>query len=207
MLKAGVKSRGNLHSVLPARNVLAVKFIESNALCLKCGLCCNGVIFADVQLQAGDDAARLRSLGLVLAGGAPRRLSSRRAAAGRRFAQPCTAFDSCRCRVYDDRPKHCREFDCLLLKRVQSGEISHPAAERIVRQARRRSEDVKRLLRELGDTAEQTALGARFRQVKQRMESGNCAPAAAEVFSRLTLAYHDLTVILSESFYRVESEE
>ncbi len=31
-------------------------------LCPDCGLCCNGVLFADVELRAGDDAGRLKQL-------------------------------------------------------------------------------------------------------------------------------------------------
>jgi hypothetical protein len=31
-------------------------------LCLTCGLCCNGVIFANVGLRPGDDAARPQPL-------------------------------------------------------------------------------------------------------------------------------------------------
>jgi len=33
-------------------------------LCPNCGLCCNGVLFADVELRAGDDAGRLAELEL-----------------------------------------------------------------------------------------------------------------------------------------------
>src|ERR1035441_3049702 len=35
-------------------------------LCPKCGLCCNGVLFADVELRKGDDVQRLAELGLSL---------------------------------------------------------------------------------------------------------------------------------------------
>src|SRR5438132_2396309 len=42
-------------------------------LCLECGLCCNGVIFADVRLQPGDDPKRLKALGLAVANSDPLR--------------------------------------------------------------------------------------------------------------------------------------
>src|SRR5208283_6243064 len=35
-------------------------------LCPNCGLCCNGVLFADVELRKGDDAQRQAQLGLRL---------------------------------------------------------------------------------------------------------------------------------------------
>src|SRR5437868_1476023 len=93
---------------------------NSSALCLECGLCCNGVIFADVRLQRGDDPGRLRALGLPIATPhAPSSASPLRKTGGvpaPRFAQPCAALDGCRCRIYADRPAYCRQFDCLLLK-------------------------------------------------------------------------------------------
>jgi len=42
------------------------KSANAGEICLECGLCCNGVIFADVQLQPGDLPDRLRELGLKL---------------------------------------------------------------------------------------------------------------------------------------------
>ena len=35
-------------------------------LCPNCGLCCDSTLFADVELRAGDDAKRLKQLGLTL---------------------------------------------------------------------------------------------------------------------------------------------
>src|ERR1022692_2086903 len=77
---------------------------DSNQLCLECGLCCNGVIFARGQLQPADDVARLQTLGLTL-------VANRKAETGKqKFTQPCTAFDGCRCKIYGDRPQYCRGF-------------------------------------------------------------------------------------------------
>ena len=45
------------------------------------------------------------------------------------------------------------------------------AARRLIRSARSRSEKVKAVLRELGDTDEQVALSLRFRRMKNRLES------------------------------------
>ena len=35
-------------------------------LCPNCGLCCDSTLFADVELRTGDDAKRLKRLGLTL---------------------------------------------------------------------------------------------------------------------------------------------
>src|SRR4051794_22507746 len=112
---------------------------DSNALCLECGLCCNGVIFADVQLKPEDNEPRLRSLGLLFA-------NQKSKLKSQKFTQPCTAFEGCRCRIYSDRPKYCREFECLLLKNVKAGQTDTPKALRIIRTALQRVTKVKNLL-------------------------------------------------------------
>ena len=132
-------------------------------LCPACGLCCNGVIFANLALQPGDPAARLRSLGLPVC-------NSHSALRPPHLTQPCAAFDGCRCRVYADRPKYCRQFECVLLKSVRAGHTEPAAALRIIRTARERADKVLRLLRALGDTDEQLPLSARFRRTGKRLQ-------------------------------------
>lgn len=169
---------------------------NSNALCLACGMCCNGVIFARGQLQPEDDPARLKLLGLKL-------LPSRGSEANGKgkFAQPCAAFDGCRCRLYADRPTYCREFDCALLRGVRRREISAKEALRIVRRARRRVETINGLLRELGDSDGSSPLSARFRRVQRRVEASVVDAGTARVFGELTVAMHRLNRLLSERFY------
>ena len=88
-------------------------------LCPACGLCCNGVLFGDVELQRGDDAKRLTKLGVELF------RKGRKAA----FTQPCDCLVKGLCRIYANRPKRCAAFDCGLLKRVQREELSALYAE------------------------------------------------------------------------------
>ena len=176
-------------------------------LCLTCGLCCNGVIFADVQLQRGDDAARLKALGLRLASlpGRPKAKGSDakepRAFLQKKFNQPCAAFDGCRCRIYEDRPKYCRAFDCSLLKSVNHGETKPSDALNLIEKARRRADKVRQLLRKIGDKDEHVALSLRFRRTARRVQQGEVDRQTGDLFSQLTLAVQDLNVLLSESFY------
>src|SRR3569833_2072508 len=157
---------------------------DANTLCLECGLCCNGVIFADVQLRRGDDAARLRALGLDFA---------RKSKAGvEKFRQHCAAFDGCKCNIYSERPKYCREFECLLLKSVQAGDVKIYKARKIIRSALRQVETVKGLLRRLGDTDESLALNKRFQRISRKVERSPYDKATAHTFGELTLAVHEL---------------
>jgi Fe-S-cluster containining protein len=155
------------------------------------------VLFKDVELQPGDDASRLKSLGLPL-----RNLKSEIRNSKWKFPQPCAALcaDN-RCRIYADRPARCRQFECALFKSVAAGQTTVAAALRTIRIARRRAERVRTLLRALGDTNEQVALGLRFKRLRRRIESAPPDDAMAETYADLTLAAQDLNVLLAQSFY------
>ena len=171
------------------------------AICLACGLCCDGTIFARVKLQPEDDLGRLESLGLTLV--QPRSRQGALPRPGRRphFNQPCAALEGCRCRIYEQRPCYCRQFECLLLKGVKEGRTGTAAALRTVRAARASAQRVRRLLRALGDTDEHLAPNARFRRTGRRLEQNPSDPQAAETFGKLTLAVHELNLLLSQRFY------
>jgi Fe-S-cluster containining protein len=158
-------------------------------------MCCNGVLFKDVELQPGDDAAKLIRLGLAFA-------KSRQ----QKFPQPCAALDCRRCGIYADRPVRCRQFECALLKSVAEGEMETPKALRVIRDTQKRAEKVKRLLRELGDDEEWRALSLRFKRMQRRFESSVVDEETADKFGELTLAVHDLNLALRARFYPAPGE-
>jgi Fe-S-cluster containining protein len=177
---------------LNARSKSSEAVIEE--LCPTCGLCCNGVIFANLALQPSDSAARLRSLGVPVC-------NSHSALRPPHLTQPCAAFDGCRCRVYADRPKYCRQFECVLLKSVKAGHTEPAAALRIIRTARERADKVLRLLRALGDTDEKLPLSGRFRRTSKRLQEQELDEETADTCGQLTLAVHDLNLLLGDAFY------
>jgi uncharacterized protein len=93
-------------------------------LCTRCGLCCNGSFFADVELSGPRESTPLEALGLEIED-------------DNLLIQPCGALKGTRCSIYAHRPKCCRTFECLLLKRVRRGEVSMPAALRLIGYARK----------------------------------------------------------------------
>ena len=138
-------------------------------LCPNCGLCCNGVLFADVELRKGDDAQRLAELGLSL----------EKKGHQQAFAQPCACFDGTLCRVYNERPKRCRTFECGLLKRVQAGELDADAALKAIAQAKRQVEKVCKLLRRTDWDDERLALSHRYARAMSGpvdLSGGKCQP-------------------------------
>lgn len=170
-------------------------------LCLSCGLCCDGSIFADVKLLPNESADRLLSLGLPLRPQIPPARKVPVSSVKRwRFTQPCAALEHCSCRIYASRPQYCREFECLLLKKLVSGDIDHAQAERLVRLARRRIGSIDKLLRSLGQTDDK-ALASRFRDLTKRFEAVQPDPETARLFGKLTVAFHKLNQLLQQHFY------
>lgn len=89
----------------------------------------------------------------------------------------------------------------MLLKSVIAGHTSNEVALQIIKSARTGAEKVFKLLRTLGDNDEAAPLAARFRRMKKKLESEPLDEESAEVFGTLTLAVHDLNLMLSEAFY------
>ncbi len=147
-------------------------------------------------MQPGDDVQRLLSLGLKPA--CPAAATGRTA----KIQQPCAAFDGCRCRIYDERPQYCRQFECVLFQRLKSGQVTRAQALRTIRLTRRKATQVLGLLRKMGDTDEHLSLASRFRRTTKRMEqSVQASTGQLALYGELTLAMHSLGQVLSESFY------
>ena len=87
----------------------------TGTLCTRCGLCCDGTLFGDVELAGPAEATRLALLGLdVDADDADVELLS----------LPCRGLSGTRCRVYAHRPSCCRTFECRLLQNAARGAVT-----------------------------------------------------------------------------------
>ena len=96
---------------------------SSSALCMACGLCCNGVLFEHGAV-APEDVARVRSLGLTVEvdGGK-----------GFRFQQPCPLHQDGPCSAYPHHPPSCQAFRCSLLAKYEAGGVTFAESLAIVR--------------------------------------------------------------------------
>lgn len=74
---------------------------ELTRLCRTCGVCCNGVMFAYVEVEKSEMRADTRRRLHVLE-------------AENRFTLPCCEHGPEGCQVYDDRPSICRSYTCAL---------------------------------------------------------------------------------------------
>jgi len=158
------------------------KFIDT--LCLQCGLCCNGVLFADVRPEPGDASPLF---------------NGKRS----RVPQPCPAFNAatCACAIYAERPGRCRKFECRQLLGVREGAITTEEALRQIRKARELAGKVEKLLAELGFNNVQAPLSRRFQRCQRDAENGKLAESQFDRLAELQLAVHRLTGLLAKEFY------
>jgi hypothetical protein len=162
-------------------------------------------LFRDVELQPRDDTSSLAAAGLKL-----RRFRRQEQGAqieGRRFNQPCTALGcDLKCAVYALRPEHCRGFDCALLQSYRAGAIEEKAAVKTIRQTRKRADQIRRLLEELGQTDRHLPLTRRFQRLQRQIVQEGLPPeidaeVAAERFGDLVAAVGELQLALRLAFY------
>lgn len=108
-------------------------------LCTNCGMCCDGTLFAYVEV-AEDERAAVQQLFTLHAG-----------TEGPIFHQPCSYNRDRKCTVYDDRPRTCRAYRCKTLSALRSGEIEAPEASRRVVETQRALAGIRPLLQD-GET-------------------------------------------------------
>ena len=122
-----------------ARHSLRMKPSLTDALCTRCGLCCDGSLFADVELAGPAEAAGLEAMGLEIEDDDHGLL-----------VQPCAALRGKRCGIYAHRPECCRTFECRLLQDVRRGAVGVEQARKLIAEALKGVGRVRELAVELG---------------------------------------------------------
>ena len=142
---------------------LSVNPSLTDTLCTQCGLCCDGSLFADVELAAFDDSAALEVLGLELEDDDNR-------PGGELLLQPCAALRGRRCGIYSHRPKCCQTFECRLLRDVRLGKLELSGALIQVAQALAEIDRVQKLIAQLGSVPENLPLKERCAEILEITE-------------------------------------
>jgi len=114
--------------------------VLTDALCTRCGLCCDGTLFGDVELSGRAEAGRLEVLGLDV---------DEDDADTELLALPCAGLRGTRCSVYAHRPQCCRTFECRLLQETRRGAVSEAQALTRIAEARAQVRHVHTLLARL----------------------------------------------------------
>ena len=96
---------------------------EGSELCTSCGLCCQGIMEKAAVLEP-DEVKLARDLGLKLFTSSD---------GINKFHLPCPLIEGNFCSVYmSPHPNVCKEFQCILLDQLLSGEISLEASLKII---------------------------------------------------------------------------
>ena len=101
------------------------------ALCLHCGLCCQGVFHTMVKIRNDEDKRLALQMGASLMDHEEKLW----------FRLPCPAFDG-KCTIYPNRPSTCELHKCNLLRSVQSGDTGLEKAFSV-------SDEIKKLIEDL----------------------------------------------------------
>lgn len=94
------------------------------ALCMSCGLCCDGSLFERVPLGPEEQVP----------GAALRVVTNDKGA--RHVPQRCAALQGTCCEVYAQRPLACRRYECLLVGALREGEVNLAEAQAVVARAK-----------------------------------------------------------------------
>jgi len=113
----------------------------TDTLCTRCGLCCDGSLFADVELAGRAEATRIEAMGLEVEDDDTRHPL---------LVLPCRALQGRRCGVYPHRPQCCRTFECRLLLDVGRGAVGLERAKEQVAEAHDQIRKVRDLMAQLG---------------------------------------------------------
>jgi Fe-S-cluster containining protein len=164
----------------------------TDVLCTTCGLCCDGSLFADVELAGGDEASSLEVLGLEVeeSDGESRGL----------LLQPCRAIEGTRCSIYPHRPNCCRTFECRLLQRAKRGQVSVAAAREKIADAQSQIAHILRLIVALGPGDQRLPLKERAAEALARSQEADPSPEARRSRDELEAAMDALERHLEQHF-------
>ena len=164
-----------------------ITVVPMPALCVGCGLCCDGSMFHAVELAPGDDRAPLEVLGTVFVTDIH----------STRFEQPCPAHVGGCCTNYEHRPAMCRNYNCALLLQVEAGVVDEPDAQAIVDEAVALRDRVHAGLAAL-DAGGPRALGSQH--LTQRVVRAQRRHGASPELERVVDDALELQAIIAEHF-------
>ena len=164
----------------------------TDTLCTTCGLCCDGSLFADVELAGRGEATALETLGLEIED----------ADEGHRglLLLPCRALKGTRCGIYPHRPECCRTFECRLLQEVRRGVVDLGRAREKVKDALGRIAHIQLLLVTLGQRDERLPLKERCAEAQTLSEEDATDPAMRRRRDELETAMASVESFILETF-------
>jgi Fe-S-cluster containining protein len=151
----------------------------TDTLCTRCGLCCDGALFANVVPVSRAGGRRFDSMGLEILDNVTN--------VGL-LSQPCAALDGTRCSIYEKRPAICRTFACQLLQDVENGDVPLARARELVTDTQKRIRRLRELLAEAGQRDVRLPLKQRCKRAIAALagESGDAKRTRSELNSAMS---------------------
>ena len=164
----------------------------TDTLCTRCGLCCDGSLFADVELASGDEASALEVMGLEI--------EDDDEDDGGVLVQPCGALKGKRCSIYPHRPDCCRTFKCRLLQEAERGMVEFERAKEKIAEALKRIVRVKELAVQLGTGNERLPLKEHCVEALALSEAAAADPAVKRKRAELQAAMTSVERLVQATF-------
>lgn len=164
----------------------------TDTLCTRCGLCCDGTLFADVELSNTDEATALEVMGLEIEDADEDN--------GGLLLQPCRALQGKRCSIYPHRPDCCRTFECRLLQEVKHGVVGVEQAQAKIAEAVQRIERINELIVQLGQDGRRLPLKERCAEALPLSEAGDTDDVLKPTRAELRAAMISLERLMRETF-------
>jgi len=164
----------------------------TDTFCTRCGLCCDGSLFADVELASHDEASTLEVMGLEV--------EEADEDDGGLLMQPCGALKGKRCSLYAHRPDCCRTFECRLLQEVKRGAVSGDRAQAKISAVLRRIERVQQLIAEFGAGDQRLPLKERCAEALARAGESKAKPRMNRKRAELQVAMNAVERLIQKTF-------
>lgn len=164
----------------------------TDVLCTRCGLCCDGSLFADVELAGHDETSALEVMGLEVEDG--------EVDGDGLLLQPCRALKGKQCRIYAHRPDCCRTFECRLLQEVKRGAVGMDQAQAKIAETLQRIERIQELIVQLGAGDDQFPLKERCMEALELSENIEVDPGINRKRVELQAAMASVEDLIRETF-------
>jgi Fe-S-cluster containining protein len=165
----------------------------TDQLCTRCGLCCDGSFFADVELAGSTEAAGLEVMGLEI---------EEDDADGALLVQPCAALRGKRCGIYAHRPECCLTFECRLLQDARRGAVSVEQAAVQIAETLKRVGRVRELAAELGQCDVRLPLKDRYADALALSDDAAVTPALKRKRLEIEAEMSAVVRMITEKFLR-----
>ena len=164
----------------------------TDTLCTRCGLCCDGSLFADVELASRAETSALEVMGLEVEDAETNDRGL--------LLQPCRALKARRCSIYPYRPNCCRTFECRLLQEVKLGVVGVDRATAKIAAALQQINRVKKLVVQLGNRDESLPLKERCEEALALFNPGPENPELDRKRTGLQAAMNSVERLIQETF-------